>query len=118
MGALFTPATVQVDLGGHTALVTGAASGIGLACAERLRAAGADVVMLDRDRARLEQQAAGLGGEAVFVDLADPAAVAALEVTADIIINCAGLRRCRPARISPLRRSRASSMSWRSRHLA
>jgi len=101
MGALFTPATVQVDLGGHTALVTGAASGIGLACAERLRAAGADVVMLDRDRARLEQQAAGLGGEAVCVDLADPAAVAALEVTADIIINCAGLRHVAPAEDFP-----------------
>jgi len=86
------PETVHVDLTGHTALVTGAASGIGLACAQRLSAAGASVVMIDRDRARLEQQAAGIGADCVCADLSDATAVAALDVTADIIINNAGLQ--------------------------
>ena len=87
-----TPATVHLDLTGHTALVTGAASGIGRACAERLRAAGAIVVMIDRDRARLEAAAAGIGAESVCLDLSDATAVAALEVRADIVVNNAGLQ--------------------------
>jgi len=87
-----TSATVHVDLAGHTALVTGAASGIGRACAERLRAAGAIVVMIDRDRARLEEQAAEIGADYVCLDLSDAAAVSALEVSADIVVNNAGLQ--------------------------
>ena len=81
-----TPATVHVDLAGHTALVTGAASGIGLAIARRLSAAGAAVVMIDRDRARLEEQAVAIGADYVRVDLSDATDVAALNVTADIIV--------------------------------
>ena len=86
------PATVHLDLTGRTALVTGAASGIGRACAERLGAAGASVVMIDRDRARLEAAAAGIGADSVCIDLSDAAAVAALEVRADIVVNNAGLQ--------------------------
>lgn len=84
--------TVRVDLSGHTALVTGAASGIGLACAERFGDAGARVVMLDRDQAALEERAARLGAEALVVDLSDPEAISALRVDADIIVNSAGLQ--------------------------
>jgi 3-hydroxybutyrate dehydrogenase len=87
-----TPATVHVDLAGHTALVTGAASGIGLAIAQRLSAAGAAVVMIDRDRARLEEHAVAIGADYVRVDLSDATDVAALNVTADIIVNNAGLQ--------------------------
>ena len=42
------------------ALVTGAAGGIGLACAARLLAAGAHVAMIDRDEGALSRAAAGL----------------------------------------------------------
>jgi 3-hydroxybutyrate dehydrogenase len=92
MQTRLTPATVQVDLTGHRAFVTGAASGIGLACARRLAAAGATVVMVDRDRARLERQAAGIGADHVCADLSNADEVAALDVTADIIVNNAGLQ--------------------------
>src|SRR5699024_2774460 len=42
-------------LDGHTALVTGASQGIGLACARELATLGADVLMVARDEAHLEQ---------------------------------------------------------------
>ena len=79
-------------LDGKVAVITGAASGIGLACAKRLLAAGARVVMIDRDRVRLEEQAGRIGAERACVDLSDAAEVAALDVTADIIVNNAGLQ--------------------------
>jgi 3-hydroxybutyrate dehydrogenase len=44
------PTTVDVDVAGTGALVTGALSGTGLACAMRLGAAGARVLMVDRNR--------------------------------------------------------------------
>jgi len=43
------------ELNGKVAAVTGAASGIGLACAEVMIAAGARVVMADRDEAALKR---------------------------------------------------------------
>ena len=45
--AVPTDHVVRLDLRGSTALVTGGASGIGLACARRLSEAGADVTVLD-----------------------------------------------------------------------
>jgi ribitol 2-dehydrogenase len=42
------------ELEGKVATVTGAASGIGLACTEAMVAAGSRVVMVDRDEAALK----------------------------------------------------------------
>lgn len=60
-----------------TALVTGAARGIGLATTKTLLKAGWRVAMLDRDEVVLRQEAAGLEGvEVVVADVSDPAQVA------------------------------------------
>jgi 2-hydroxycyclohexanecarboxyl-CoA dehydrogenase len=61
---------------GRVAVVTGAASGVGLGCAQRLAAAGHAVALLDRDGPGVEQAAADLsaqGATAVAheVDVAD-----------------------------------------------
>lgn len=60
-------------LSGKTALVTGAASGIGLAVATRFAADDARVVIADRDGAAAERAAAELGSltRAVTVDISD-----------------------------------------------
>jgi NAD(P)-dependent dehydrogenase (short-subunit alcohol dehydrogenase family) len=50
------------DISGKTAIVTGAASGIGLAIATALAEAGANVVMADIQKAAVEQAAHGLSG--------------------------------------------------------
>ena len=84
--------SVNVDLRGHNALVTGAASGIGRACAERLARAGAVVTVLDLDGETAKKVADGFGGRAAQVDLSDFAALDALEFEADIVVNNAGLQ--------------------------
>jgi ribitol 2-dehydrogenase len=68
------------DLEGKVAVVTGAASGIGLASAEAMLAAGARVVMADRDEAALNALRDRLGVAMIplVVDLLDPRACAAL----------------------------------------
>lgn len=68
------------DLTGQTAAITGAASGIGFACAKRLIAAGVRVVLIDRDGEALRRACEPLGSSAVplIVDLTDPASVAGM----------------------------------------
>lgn len=62
-----------MDFSGKTILVTGAASGIGLATAQALAAAGASkLVLVDRDAAQLEQAAFGCETVRRVGDVADP----------------------------------------------
>ena len=88
--------TVDLDLTGRSALVTGAASGIGRACAGRLARAGASVTVLDVDGDAAKQVAEGIGGEALQADLSDYEVLDNLEVDADIIVNNAGLQHVAP----------------------
>lgn len=93
------------DLAGRRAVVTGAASGIGAACARRLAAAAAEVVLIDR--APAAELAAELGAEAVVADLSDSAAVDALCAPggplngADVLVNNAGLQHVAPVQEFP-----------------
>ncbi len=84
--------TVNVDLTGRSALVTGAASGIGKACAERLARAGATVTVLDLNGDGAEKVAAEIGGVALQADLSDYDVLDGLEVSADIVVNNAGVQ--------------------------
>ncbi|GAA0987623.1 3-hydroxybutyrate dehydrogenase [Acrocarpospora macrocephala] len=115
------------DLAGRTALVTGAGSGIGRACARRLAAAGAHVVVVDLHAESAEKVAAELGGTPVTVDLSDPGFMAAIRdqvarspyaqesadwtapsppdevrIFPDIIVNNAGFQHVAPIEEFPL----------------
>ena len=88
----------QIDLNGRHAVVTGGASGIGLAIAQRLVASGAAVTIWDRDEAAARAAASDLSGDAIAVDVTDAAAVArAVAQTRtsarpiDVLVNNAGI---------------------------
>jgi len=83
-----------------TALVTGGASGLGEATARRLVAAGANVVIVDRDEVNGTSRAAELGDNAVFIatDVTNADQVQAAIDTAKstfgglhVLVNCAGV---------------------------
>ena len=87
------------DFTGRTAVVTGGASGIGLACARRLLEAGARTILWDRDAAGLDAALAGLGqgASAQVLDITDENAIAAAASQAaasgpvQILVNSAGI---------------------------
>jgi 3-hydroxybutyrate dehydrogenase len=83
---------VDLDLTGRTALVTGAGSGIGRACARRLAAAGARVLVLDRDTTTAQAVAGETGGSAVVADLAVPGAAELVDPAVDVLVNNAGFQ--------------------------
>jgi short-subunit dehydrogenase len=83
-----------VNLGGQTALVTGASGGLGRAIARALAARGARVVLTARRAEILESLAAEIGGRAVASDLTDRAGVARLVEDAgpvDVLVANAGI---------------------------
>lgn len=68
--------TSQRELAGRVALVTGGASGIGLACARELSRLGARVSIADSDARRLRRLAREFGADNLYaIDVSDPAAV-------------------------------------------
>ena len=97
------------DLSGKTALVTGGGSGLGLAMAEGLAAAGARVVIVGRDRAKLDAAAQRIGAAGVApCDLLDRAAIAPLVETVErehgpveILVNNAGIQHRAPVQDFP-----------------
>ena len=87
---------------GRTALVTGASAGIGRAFAQGLARRGLDVVLVARDKARLESLAAeleacGVRAEVLAADLGQPSELQRVEErlrsapTIDLLVNNAGL---------------------------
>ena len=84
-------------LQGRRAIVTGGASGIGLACAREFAGRGAHVVIADLNGEAAEQAAASLpSAEAWRVDLAETRALDGLQLEADILVNNAGIQRVSP----------------------
>jgi len=86
---------------GRTAIISGAASGIGQASAVRLAEEGAQIVIADRDNAeKTVRLVEGVGGKAIAVqcDVSNPASVATLKREVengggrcDILVNNAGI---------------------------
>jgi len=89
------------NLSGQIAVVTGGASGIGEASARLLAEAGAQVVIIDRDQAKIDALASSLphGATGFVSDVADGVALEATFAqidalgTATIVVNCAGIAR-------------------------
>lgn len=101
----------MIDYSGKTALVTGAASGIGLALAKALAARGARLVLVDQDASGLVDAAAEIGGSVrtIRTDLTDPAVPAqvvgeafAAGGTIDLLCSNAGIIHSRKVLDEPL----------------
>jgi 3-hydroxybutyrate dehydrogenase len=83
-----TARVVDLDLSGRTAMVTGAGSGIGRACALRLAEAGAHVIAVDLDG----EAARAASDHAIALDLADLDRIGDLPREVDVLVNNAGLQ--------------------------
>ena len=87
-----------MDIEGHSAIVTGGASGLGAATARALAAAGAKVAVFDVNAKAAAEVAIDIGGIALTCDVSDAgsAEAAVAKAAADhgvarILINCAGI---------------------------
>lgn len=77
-------------------VITGAASGIGRSLAEQMYADGRELVLIDRDRERLEAFAGSLGVRSLVADLSRHDDVERLcgelsDLDLDVLVNCAGV---------------------------
>lgn len=93
----------MASLNGRTALITGAARGIGAACARRLAGDGAKLVLVDVDGPGVETLAAELGQVAVRADVTKPDDIARMLDEPyrrwgrlDVLFNNAGVIRVQP----------------------
>ena len=86
-----------MNIDGSAALVTGGASGLGLATARRLAASGARVTLVDLPASPGASVAADLGAHFVPADVTDPEQIAAAVARAAeagplrVVVNCAGI---------------------------
>jgi 2-deoxy-D-gluconate 3-dehydrogenase len=98
------PLTEILSLAGKTAIVTGAAKGIGHGIAERFAEAGAKIVIADLDREAGEKAAEALCGDFVRTDMSREEDIVGLvryvigrHGYADVLVNNAGIYPFRPA---------------------
>lgn len=101
-----SPASILVpDLTGKHALVTGAASGIGAACAATFAAAGARVTAVDLDEGGLRSLVESLPGASITAhpkNLADLDALGDLPTDVDVLVNNAGIQHVSPVHEFPV----------------
>ncbi|MGX6450793.1 3-hydroxybutyrate dehydrogenase [Brevibacterium paucivorans] len=90
------------DLTGRSALITGAASGLGKAMAHALASAGAHVTVADLNGEAAREVASAIEGEAWEVDLSDTDALDGTQINTDILINNAGIQRIHAVEEFPL----------------
>ncbi|MER7249588.1 3-hydroxybutyrate dehydrogenase [Kribbella sp. NPDC000426] len=83
------------------ALVTGAASGIGAACAQRLAADGVHVIAVDFDQTGLDALDGMAGMETIRADLSDLERLSELPTDVDILVNNAGVQQVAPVEQFP-----------------
>jgi 3-hydroxybutyrate dehydrogenase len=98
---------MTASLDGRRALVTGGASGIGLACVQRLAAEGAHVTVADVNGAAASRVADEVGGKAWEVDLTDTATLAEVALDCDVLVNNAGVQHVAPIEEFPPDRFRS-----------
>ena len=103
---------IDQSLAGRTAVITGGAGGIGLACAQAFATAGATLVILDISLAAAQAAAKSVGCHAVQADVGDEASMSTALATverltggADILVNSAAIFQA-PVKAMKLRMSK------------
>ena len=84
-----------MSLKNKTALITGASSGIGAACAKKLAERGCSVIASGRNKKKIQSLAESINGHSIVADLNDTDQIEKLFSEAgdriDILINSAGV---------------------------